>query len=311
MFIFAVSDPLVTQYSKAQEYRVLAVRQTVIPVVMGAVGIGLIWLDFGVYALVWGVIAGHLVGCAWLVITDHRVPRPHWDRETFFRLFRIGRHVFLQRVAGYLTTNADSFVVGGQLGAGSLGIYRLGNQLAFLLPTVTIAPIGQVIFTDISSNRDQRHLDRRYHQYVYFTGVMMLVYSVLSFLAAPALIPLILGQQWAGLVPVFQMFGLVLATGFMSSINADVAKILGFAATYTRFAVIRSVITLAVLIGAAFFSLKAVVIGWVAVGIVSNLANEIIFYRSQELVVWRWEKFGLMVIAWLWAAAALGWVEWP
>ena len=111
MFIFAVSDPLVTQYSKAQEYRVLAVRQTVIPVVMGAVGIGLIWLDFGVYALVWGVIAGHLVGCAWLVITDHRVPRPHWDRETFFRLFRIGRHVFLQRVAGYLTTNADSFVI--------------------------------------------------------------------------------------------------------------------------------------------------------------------------------------------------------
>ena len=66
---------------------------------------------------------------------------------------------------------------------------------------------------------------------------------------------------------------------------------------------IRSAITPAVTIGAAFFLLNAVAIRWVAVGIISNLVNEISFLAVGKV---RFDNNSVAV-----GDSSLGWVEWP
>lgn len=305
MFISAVSDPLITRYLKAQRYQLLAVRQIIIPLVMGVVGVALAYHDYGAYALVVGSVCGYLVGAVWLVAADRRMVYPCWDRKLFDRLFQLGKHVLVQRVAGYLPTQGDSFIVGSLLGPVDLGNYRLGNQLAFLVPTIAASPMAQVVFTDVSEHRDREHINRRYYQYVYMVGIAMLLYGVAGFFLAPDLVLLVLGSQWLEVVPVIQIFGVVMATGTMSMINADFAKVLGFAHVYTRFTIARSLVTLAAVLLAAKVSLEVVVATWVLSGMLANLVNDIIFYRMQDLIGLARGKVALIALAWAWAVGVI------
>ncbi len=262
-------------------------------------------LGFEVYSLVLGSVAAQAAGSVWLLACEDRIVRPVWHGSDFRKLFRIGKHVFLQRIAGYMTTHADSFVVGSQLGSGQLGHYRLGNQLAFLIPTLSIGPFEQVVFTDISENREKQRFNRRYYQYTWVAGITLLVYVVVFVLTAPVLIPWVLGDQWIEMVPILQMFCVVMPTGFMAVINTNMAKILDIAHIYTRYTFIRSFVTLAGLIVASFYSLHATVLAWVLSGLVFTLVNEVIFYRSQSIVIFRWQKRLLIGASWIIASWVL------
>lgn len=305
VFISAVADPIITDYLMAQRYRELAVRQMVTPIASGFVGLLLAYRGYGAYSLVFGLLAGHLAGLLSLVVGKRVGIGFGLDVGLMRSLIPIGKHVVLQRLFGFLVGQADSFIVGRALGAQALGFYRMGNMLAFLFPAASVAQIQQVVFTEQSANRDIEQLRTRYNQFTEIAGSALLIYSVAAYLSAPILVPLLLGEQWQGAVLLMQVFAAVAVTGFLTPMNVDLAKVLGFVHVYTNYALWRSVVTVIAILWASQFSAVHVVITWVLVGIVSNLANDLIFYRKQKIIQLTKAKIALTCASWIWVAIVI------
>ena len=99
-----------------------------------------------------------------------------------------------------------------------------------------------------------------------------------------------------------QVFSVVVVTGFVTPLNVDLAKILGFIGSYTYFAAGRAICTVIALLWAAQFSAMHVVITWVIVGFVSSLMNDVLFYYKQDVVRVTPAKIALTVASWIWAS---------
>lgn len=301
-FISAVADPLVTECLKEQRYRRLAMRQMAIPVVSGTIGLLLAYRGYGVYALVWGLLIGNLAGALSLVAGGRSSLSLSHDRNLVRSLLPFGKHIVMQRLFGFLVGQADSFIVGRALGLQALGYYRMGNLLAFIVPAASVPQAQQVVFTELSATRSPEIIRTRYNQYVNIFGPTLLLYSIVVYLAAPWAIPVLLGEHWRETVPIVQIFAAVVVTGFITPINVDLAKVLGFINTYTHFAAVRSIVTIISLAIAAQYSLMHVVTTWVIVGFISNLVNDVIFHVKQKIIRITGRKVIVMSASWVWAA---------
>lgn len=305
VFISAIADPIITDCLLAQRYRQLALRQMATPLVSGFIGLLLAHLGYGVFSLVFGLLVGHLAGLLSLVAGRNMDITLLIDRGMVRNLMPIGKHIVLQRLFGFLVGQADSFIVGKALGSQSLGLYRMGNMLAFLLPSASVAQMQQVVFTELSTKRDSEEIRTRYNQFTGVAGTGLLFYSVAAYLSAPLLVPLLLGEQWREAIPLMQVFATVAVTGFLTPLNVDLAKVLGFVNSYTHFALWRSVATVIALLWASRYSTLHVVITWVVVGFMSNFVNDAIFYWKQDIVHLTGTKIVLTCASWLWAAIAI------
>lgn len=300
--IDAVTDPVMTDCLMAQRYRALGLRQIALPLASGLVGLVLAYQGFGVYALVTGLLAGQAAGAV-CVITAARAPfRPTFDWSRARHLLAFSRHIVLQRLFGFLVGHADSLIVGKALGSQALGLYRMGNLLAFLLPSASVPHVQQVTFTELLQDRDAGHIRRRYNAFANLAGLGLLLYSVALYAAAPIAVPMLLGEQWRAAVPLMQVFAAVVITGFITPMNIDLAKILGFIGIYTYFGAARAMATVIAVAWAAQYSVVHAVIAWVVVGFISNLANEAIFYTRQDVVRLTGGKMALTAATWAWAA---------
>jgi PST family polysaccharide transporter len=299
----AVADPLTTECLLRQRYRRLALRQVLTPLVGGGTGLLLAWQGHGVHALAVGLLAGNAAAAICLIPGQGSVLRLLWDRPALLELLRLAKHVVSQRAFGFLVGHADAFIIGKLIGPQALGLYRMGGTLASLLPLATVPQAQQVTFTEILERRGEEELQLRYDRFVLVSGVALLAYSIGVYLAAPVLVPAVLGEPWRETVPLLQLFAVAVVTGSLTPMNMDLAKILGFFGTYTWYAAVRSVATVAAIAWAAQYTIMHVATAWVIVGLAFNLANDVIFHAKQRAVRVTPAKIGLIGASWLWACA--------
>lgn len=306
-FISAVADPIVTGCLVSQRFRLLAIRQMMVPIVSGAIGYLMAYLGYGVYSLVFGLVAGHATGALSLAL-GQRVRRMtlSMDWALTRQLMSVGKHILMQRFFGFLVGQADTFIVGKALGPQALGTYRMANILVFLLPAATVAQAQQVVFTEVSARPSEESIRSRYNHFTNVAGVTLLLYSAAVYVLAPILVPWVLGESWRSTVPIMQIFAAVVITGFLTPLNVDLAKVLGFIHIYTKFAVVRSVAVVVAIMVAAQYSIQHVVIAWVVVGFVANFFNEVIFYNKQDVVKLTWGKVLITTTSWAWALFVIG-----
>ncbi|OGA55749.1 MAG: hypothetical protein A3G81_19500 [Betaproteobacteria bacterium RIFCSPLOWO2_12_FULL_65_14] len=305
--IDAVTDPVVTDCLMAQRYRALGIRQMIIPLASGLVGLVLAYQGYRVYALVAGLLVGQAAGALCVLATGYIALRPAFDWGRARHLVAFSKHIVLQRLFGFLVGHADSLIVGKALGPQALGLYRMGNLLAFLVPSASVPHVQQVTFTELLQDRGADNVRRRYNAFTNLAGLALLVYSVALYVAAPVAIPALLGEQWRDAVPLMQVFAAVVITGFVTPMNIDLAKILGFIGVYTYFGAARAAATVLAIAWAAQYSVVHAVIAWVVVGFISNLANEVIFYTRQDVVRLTGSKVALTAASWAWAAVVIVW----
>ncbi|OGB33303.1 MAG: hypothetical protein A3F78_16545 [Burkholderiales bacterium RIFCSPLOWO2_12_FULL_61_40] len=285
MVLSALDDALVTRYMRSNLYRPLFLRQ-IIPALFGGVAsLYFAGAGYGVMALAWGQVIGRMASVLFLLLASWWWPRLTVDWNVFQRLFVIGKHVTIQQASGYLVLQADTLLVGKNLGTGDAGLYKLANMLTFLLPNALLGQALQVVFTDAAAARtNAAYLSNRYHQVIVYAFTLTLIYCLTLYMLAPALIPWVLGSQWAEIVPYVQIMGISVISGYLVNQNSDFAQILGIQRIYSLFSVFRAFVTVLALLASSLVSLDALVITWVAVGLLANWVNFLIFKKNQVLI---------------------------
>jgi O-antigen/teichoic acid export membrane protein len=158
----------------------------------------------------WSLIIGSICGVAvWLGFTRWAAPigfaAP--SRQRLGLLVRFSRHLIGRNVAGFVASGSDTVIGGATVGKVGLGHYSFGLSIAWAPAekiTQLIVRVAPAVFGRV---RDDRAALARY--FVWVTGlVTMIAYPMFAGIAIVAedVIPLLLGANWTGLVPVILPF---------------------------------------------------------------------------------------------------------
>lgn len=193
-------------------FRALAIIDNCSSATWLVVAVVLAWRGFGVWALVASAVAAGAIWTVLLVVTDGWRPHLRISRKSLGLLGGFSFWYLGQGIAWYAAANLDNWLIGRYLGMGLLGIYAIAYNYALLPVTLVGNAMGNVGFAELPKLYDNS--DRFWSSYRDFSRVLALLGCFLSFaaiVAAPDLIPLVLGAKWEPSVVPFQILSLYAA----------------------------------------------------------------------------------------------------
>jgi O-antigen/teichoic acid export membrane protein len=174
---------------------------------------------YGVYALVYGTLAGIVSQTVQFMYKGLKEYRPSF----VFKLGEIkeflsfGAYQMGEKMINFFNKEVDTLLIGKLLGVETLGIYIIAKQL-IMRPAQIINPIiTKVTFPTMAKVQDDtERLKNIYLKTMnYLSSVNFPIYAFL-FIMAPDLVPLIFGEKWNEsiiVVQILSIFGAIRSTG--------------------------------------------------------------------------------------------------
>lgn len=182
----------------------------------------------GVWALVFGSLAGAVIRPISLSIAARHWCWPRFSREGISEMLRFGGFVTASKLMWYVYSQSDVFIIGKLLGKEVLGFYSIAMQLASLPMQKVSEFLGQVGFAAYSSIQDDMPAIR-YH-YLYALRIM----SFLSFPVfwgissiAPELVNVVLGKKWAAAIIPLQLLAIIMPIRMIGHAGGSVLTAIG------------------------------------------------------------------------------------
>lgn len=155
-------------------------------------------LGWGVWALVAGyaLTAGlELVLTAVRARAAHRLPA---SLQAFSGLLHVGGATLLNRMGNFFATNIDRVIIGAALGPAALGLYTRAYSL-MMVPVKLLGLAIQRTFLPVFSRlqEDEGRLGSALERVLAAQPVILIPAGVGLILAAPVLMPLVLGPGWS------------------------------------------------------------------------------------------------------------------
>jgi PST family polysaccharide transporter len=261
--------------------RIFAVRlfPSITPVI---VSLPLALMGQGVWALVWGTLAGSLVQVVLVWRMSQWRPSLTLNLELAKEIYGFGIWVFSEMLLGWLIVWGDSIVLGHFLGVDELGVYRVGfTFIAFIfsLAFSPIIPIAYSAFSRLQTNKEDLRLS--FLKMVRLIALISLPLGVaLASLAEPVSI-LIFGHKWMGVEIVIAIIGLKLGMDYLVSINPEIYRATGRPEANTKLLLVNIAYYIPVYILAAPHGLFAFCLARFAVAAISLVIH---FYIANKIL---------------------------
>jgi O-antigen/teichoic acid export membrane protein len=202
---------------KALDFRLKAYIDTLAQLAGSLVTLALAWLGYGVWALVWGVLATSAVKAIGFTAATRFYVWPSFSLHGMRQIISFGGMLTAERVFWFFYSQADNLILGKRFGGEVLGIYSVAIQLASL-PMDKLGPIiGQVAFPAFSrvQGRPNEAVD-------YLLKAIRLI-ALISFptmfglsAVAPWFVPVVLGAKWQAAVLPLQLLALSMPLRFVA-----------------------------------------------------------------------------------------------
>ncbi len=182
------------------------------------VSVPLALLGFSYWALVIGSVASAVANLV-LCYTFSRHPLiPSANLALLKSLMKHGLGFFAARLITYFGSSGDNIIVSRALGAEQLGVYARGYRLMEYPALLFRAVSDAVLFPHMASHQhDAARIRGILERGLAMTTILLAPISVFMLLNAEDIVLVLLGNQWAQTVPVFQVLAIftVFRTGYM------------------------------------------------------------------------------------------------
>ena len=179
----------------------------------------------------WALVAGTLSGQAMQVLMLWRMsewkPTLSFDGAIARELIGFGGWVATAGLLGWFYIWADSLVVGINLGAHDLGVYRIGSTFVFMIFNFVVGPIMPVLYSGLSRRTKSKE---NWQSVTLVTQKAMFMLSLpigLGLFVFGNKVPLILGEQWTDASLVIQLLGLSQGISWLMGVNDEIYKSMG------------------------------------------------------------------------------------
>lgn len=243
------------------------------------------YYNYGVYALVYGVLAGTILQTLVFVYKGLR----EYTISFVFRLSDVreflsfGLYQMAEKTLNYFNSQIDTLLIGKFLGVETLGVYNIAKQI-IMKPIQIINPIvSKVTFPVMAKiQNDTERLKEIYLKTINLLSSINFPIYLFMLITAPQLVPLMFGEQWMDAVIIVQILSLY---GALRSIGNPVGALLlakgradwGFYWNLGLFFYVPIVIYL-------FSQWGIEVLSWSLVGIMASLITPMWFFLTKPLI---------------------------
>jgi O-antigen/teichoic acid export membrane protein len=178
--------------------------------------------------LVAGTLAGQLAYLILSYILAPHKPRLLFQGEAIKPLIRFGRWIFLSGLIAVIGGSLLQLVISRQLGVAELGLYYLATKLAFIPYEVSSEVIGSVAFPLYARlQADLQKVTRAFRTLLVGMSALIFPVCALMIALAPSLVENVLGEKWAGTVPVIRLLVLLNIVGLFGDAVSPILKGVG------------------------------------------------------------------------------------
>ncbi len=189
---------------------------TIVQVVLAFLGFGL-----------WSLVAGQIAGVAmrvfvswWLCPGWDWIKPGRWDWKVHRDLMRFGIPTTGSGLLSYCNTNFDDWIVGRYLGTTALGFYSKAYDLTHKTTNRIARNVVGVVFFPMYAkiSSDKARLSRAYVKSLSFILIIMTPLAFGTFVLVGDLVRILFGEKWLPMVPVMQIYAIVI---FMRPISEN------------------------------------------------------------------------------------------
>lgn len=241
-----------------------------------AVGIGCALAGAGVWALVFQQLSCQAVNCLVHAAQISWRPRAVFDVARARALLSFGWKLLASGLLDQGYQSLSDLLIGRVFSPGQLGLVSQGKKYPAAIGSMLDGAIQPVMLSAVSRVQDDvprvRSLVRRGLK----TSTFLLVPSMALFaVAAPSLVPALLGPQWLECVPFMQVYCFVYALLPIHTTNLQALNGMGRSDLFLRLELVKKAIGVVWILIAAFVvgDVYILVLGYLATGVFSTFIN--------------------------------------
>lgn len=237
-------------------------------IIKGIVSMGLAFSGFGVWALVFGQIAGALVSVllVWIVLPWR--PRLALNKKIAGQLMKFGASVTGVDILNVFADNLSYIIVGKVFGVVALGVFTMAFRLPEMLLIGNLWVMAAVIFPAFSSIQDKPdELRRGFLISIRLVQLLAMPLCLGLFIAADPIVKVFFGDQWLEVIPllrILSIFALIYSIGYHVG---DVYKAIGRPDILFKLNILSIFIAIPALLIGSLYGLIGVVWGYL-IGII-------------------------------------------
>jgi lipopolysaccharide exporter len=168
------------------------------------IGVALIWHSY------WALVAGILTGRIVRTLFGYRMHawRPRFTLSAWRDLVGFSLWSWAISMTELVRDRIDMFVVGRVISSTAVGIYAIGEEIAFLPGTEIVLPLCRACFPAFAAvHRGGEGMEESFMRPVAATFLLTFPAGVGISLVADPLVRLLMGQNWAGAILIIQLLG--------------------------------------------------------------------------------------------------------
>lgn len=244
---------------KELRFRTRLAPELAMVVVKAAVALALAAAGFGVWALVWGQLAGLALWAAALWIISPWRPAWSFPRDLARPVLAYGRGIVGVNIIAAVVHHADVLVVGRMLGATALGFYQIAYKIPEIAVSTVVAVTSKVLFPAFSKlHAGGRELRAGYLTALRYVTLLTIPAAITLFVLAGPMVAVLFGAQWGASVPIVRAFAVYVGLRSVGTYTGDLLKATGRSGTLARLGLLRAAILVPALVVAGRTSAAAV-----------------------------------------------------
>jgi len=275
-------------FNRDVDFKTIAIVETIGTVFYGVISITFALFGYGVWSIVYGAIANHVVTTAIFYFKSHWKPKIRFHYDRFVDNIKFGANVFGTNLVNYFYQNLVSFVTGKYLGTAPLGLYTLANNLTSQTVGRLSYIVGRVMFPTMSKIQDDNErLANAYLKVLYVLSLIAFPFLVGSAVLAKPLVLFFFGEKWSGSIFPVQVLAVV---AIIQSINRTINYILlakGRSDIEFKWDVFYIFVLSGMLLVTIKHGLNTLVVGIFVISIVGAPVIQKITFSLIDLTLWK------------------------
>jgi lipopolysaccharide exporter len=237
---------------KSLHFRDWLVPELAFAAAKAVISIALALSGLGVWSLVWGHLAGHLLRTIllWTIVPWRPTLSVPWDLVG--PMFAYGRSIVAINVLSVVVHHSDLLIVARLLGVTALGFYQMAAKIPEMTITLVVRAVSYVLFPALSRvHAAGRNPAETYLTTVQGVGLVTIPAAVGLVLLAEPLVFILFGARWAASIPLVQALTVVACLRALGTHAGDLLKASGRPGALVVLASVKAALLIPALVFAA------------------------------------------------------------
>ncbi len=278
-----------TNLTKKIDFKTKTKASIVSAIISGAIGIGMAYAGFGVWALVAQLLSKQAVYTIALWILNRWMPNFHFSVESFKYMWGFGWKLLVSGLLDRLWAQMYQVVVGKFYNAATLGQYTRGREYANIFSANITSIVQRVTYPVLAEVQDEK--DRMVSAYRKVIKVTMFVTCVcmisLGAVAEP-LIYCLIGEKWHQAATFLPLICISMSLYPLHAINLNMLQVQGRSDIFLYLEIVKKIIAIGPLCIGIFFDIYWMLIGSIVTGLICFFLNT--YYTGKKLGYSSWKQ---------------------